>query len=338
MPKISVIVPVYKAEKYIHRCIDSILNQTFTDFECILIDDGSPDNCGKICDEYAKKDNRVIVIHQENRGVSSARNRGIEWAFKNSNSNWISFVDSDDFVDKDFLECFYKAATKNDVEIVCAGLRYMPSKKEIFPAFSIENVMSGIDMIDANPHVSSNAAIPFSVRYFVKKDFLLFNNILFDTNMKYAEDSCFNLRLLLNAKAMICIPNISYNYAARENSATGSYKSSMLEDSEYYYNLKMEAANSLNIGKYEYLNDMATVNIFSWLPSIIENFKNSPDGFCIRNAKKILKANFLQDSIEFKLKNNIINRKLQKIYFLMIRKKCILVYFIWKNCNLDIFV
>lgn len=77
-PKISVIVPVYKVEEYLHRCIDSILSQSFTDFELILVDDGSPDNCGKICDEYAQKDSRVRVFHKPNRGVSSARNLGLD--------------------------------------------------------------------------------------------------------------------------------------------------------------------------------------------------------------------------------------------------------------------
>ena len=95
MPVISVIVPVYKVEKYIHRCIDSILGQTFTDFELILVDDGSPDNCGAICDEYAAKDSRVVVIHQENDGVSSARNAGIDWSFANSDSIWMAFVKID---------------------------------------------------------------------------------------------------------------------------------------------------------------------------------------------------------------------------------------------------
>ena len=90
-PKISVIVPVYKVEEYLHRCVDSILSQSFTDFELILVDDGSPDNCGKICDEYAQKDSRVKVFHKPNGGVSSARNYGLD----NAKGEWIAFVDSE---------------------------------------------------------------------------------------------------------------------------------------------------------------------------------------------------------------------------------------------------
>ena len=86
MSKISVIVPIYNVENYLNRCIDSILAQTFTDFELILVDDGSPDNCGIICDEYAEKDSLIHVIHKENGGLSDARNAGIDWAFEHSNS------------------------------------------------------------------------------------------------------------------------------------------------------------------------------------------------------------------------------------------------------------
>ena len=110
MPAISIIVPVYNTEKYLRRCIDSILAQTFTDFELILIDDGSPDNCGKICDEYARRDNRIHVIHQENGGLSAARNAGIDWAFANSDSEWLTFIDSDDWVHVDFLISLYHLA------------------------------------------------------------------------------------------------------------------------------------------------------------------------------------------------------------------------------------
>lgn len=94
-PKLSVIVPVYKAEKYLHRCVESILTQTFTDFEILLIDDGSPDRSGEICDEYAKKDSRIKVFHKLNGGASDARNVGLD----NAQGEYVCFVDSDDVVD-----------------------------------------------------------------------------------------------------------------------------------------------------------------------------------------------------------------------------------------------
>ena len=102
IPKISVIIPVYNTEKFLHRCIDSILTQTYTDFELLLIDDGSKDSSGSICDEYAEKDSRVRVFHKENGGVSSARNLGLDNAW----GEWITFVDSDDYIEENFLKSF----------------------------------------------------------------------------------------------------------------------------------------------------------------------------------------------------------------------------------------
>ena len=124
MPEVSVIVPVYKVEKYIHRCVDSILGQTFTDFELILVDDGSPDSCPAICDEYATKDSRVHVIHQKNGGLSAARNAGIDWVFDNSASQWLTFIDSDDWVPSRYLELLLDAAKMYAVKISMCWLYY----------------------------------------------------------------------------------------------------------------------------------------------------------------------------------------------------------------------
>lgn len=121
MPRISVVVPVYKVERYLQKCVDSILSQTYKDFELILVDDGSPDNCPAICDEYAAKDKCVHVIHQKNGGLSAARNAGIDWAFANSDSEWITFIDSDDWVHPDMINCLYSSALANAHNLtVCA--------------------------------------------------------------------------------------------------------------------------------------------------------------------------------------------------------------------------
>lgn len=125
---ISVVVPVYKVEKYLNRCVDSILAQTFTDFELILVDDGSPDNCGDICEEYAKKDNRIHVIHQKNGGLSAARNTGIDWAFENSDSKWITFIDSDDWIHPRYLEVLLNAVNDSGLSVSICG--YMQTEGE----------------------------------------------------------------------------------------------------------------------------------------------------------------------------------------------------------------
>ena len=121
MPTISVIVPVYKVEKYLHRCVDSILAQTFTDFELILVDDGSPDGCPQICDEYAEKDPRIKVIHQKNGGLSAARNAGLDRIFENSDSEWVAFIDSDDWVHPEYLERLLFAAKESRTETAVCG-------------------------------------------------------------------------------------------------------------------------------------------------------------------------------------------------------------------------
>lgn len=117
---ITIVVPVYNVEKYLSRCVDSILEQTYTDFELLLVDDGSPDNCGEICDEYAKKDSRIFVVHQNNGGLSAARNTGIDWFYKQNRSDYIAFVDSDDWLHPDYLKILMNGVTENDVKIsVC---------------------------------------------------------------------------------------------------------------------------------------------------------------------------------------------------------------------------
>lgn len=139
-PQISVIVPVYKVEPYLQKCIDSILAQTFRDIEVILVDDGSPDNCPAICDAAAEKDERVRVIHQKNGGLSAARNAGLDIA----RGEWIGFVDSDDYIAPEMYQTLYNTAIKNDAQLALCSYAYVdiqggycatggrPSKKKRF--------------------------------------------------------------------------------------------------------------------------------------------------------------------------------------------------------------
>ena len=121
LPKVSIIVPIYKVEKYLNRCIDSILNQTYKNIEVILVDDGSPDRCGAICDNYSKIDKRIKVIHKKNEGLAEARNAGIKIA----TGEYISFVDSDDFINKNMYKVLYENAIKYDADISMCQFKYI---------------------------------------------------------------------------------------------------------------------------------------------------------------------------------------------------------------------
>ena len=127
MTKISVVVPVYKVEKYLDKCVESILSQSFEDFELILVDDGSPDNCPRMCDAWAEKDSRIKVIHKENGGLSNARNVGVAAA----QAGYIAFVDSDDWVEQDFLKTLYEAALYYGADMVQCNYQTVPENGTI---------------------------------------------------------------------------------------------------------------------------------------------------------------------------------------------------------------
>ena len=119
IPKFSIVVPVYKVEAYLERCLGSLISQTLTDIEIILVDDGSPDNCPRICDQYAKKDSRIKVIHQKNAGVSAARNKGLEYA----TGEWILFCDSDDWMEANACEVLYQTGIEKNVDSVVGDIK-----------------------------------------------------------------------------------------------------------------------------------------------------------------------------------------------------------------------
>lgn len=186
MPEISIIVPVYKVEKYLHRCADSILAQTFTDFELILVDDGSPDNCGAICDEYAAKDNRVRVIHKANGGVSSARNVGLDAAI----GKYIMFCDSDDWTEPFWVEELYKTAEEHPDMCVVANMWSVTGEEEICkPIGKTETSKTAKTYYE----IWENGVSPYTPNKIYRRDIIESNRLRFDPAIKLSEDLAFNL-------------------------------------------------------------------------------------------------------------------------------------------------
>ena len=202
MPKVSIIVPVYNTEKYLARCIDSILAQTFTDFELILVNDGSKDNSGKICDEYAQKDSRIVVIHKENGGVSSARNKGIDVA----QGEWISFVDSDDWISSDFLSSF-----TYDADLMICGIELFGTKhsQQIPDSQHLQNTTEIYTWLASNCH---RGYVPSPWAKVFKTSIIQNNNIAFNTSIIRGEDAIFNFDYIQYCDSIKLFNIASYHY------------------------------------------------------------------------------------------------------------------------------
>ena len=212
-PVISIIIPVYNSERYIHRCIDSVLRQTFPDYELILVDDGSSDLSGEICDSYANKDIRIKVIHQINSGVSSARNTGIAMA----KGKYITFCDSDDELWPDYLAVMNNAP--EDEEMVIAGWQYIDEKgKEIFASHGYERD----DQIPVNRKSVEELIIDEKTDYAWAKRFLSNkireNQIRFDETESFGEDTLFVFKYLCCCHSVSIKKNIIYSYRYHDGS------------------------------------------------------------------------------------------------------------------------
>lgn len=207
---VSIIIPVYNVAPFLNECIASLVSQTYTEWEAILIDDGSTDGSSEICDNWCEKDARIKVIHQSNNGVSTARNKGIDAA----SGEYITFVDSDDYVDANYLLEMINTANKNACDIVVSGVRqvftngekktYTPDTKCTF-TLDAENT---VHFVTLNERYLLYA--PYSKLYHC--DIIKSNNISFKENISYGEDLLFNYDYLNHTKNIACTTQANYNY------------------------------------------------------------------------------------------------------------------------------
>ena len=206
MPQVSAIVPVYQAQKYIRYCIESILVQTFSDFELILVDDGSTDLSGNICDQYAQKDSRIRVIHMKNKGAAAARNRGLDAAV----GNYIIFVDSDDYVEQDMFLKLYETIRSGVYDLVVCGFMnvYEDSEKNFGVSLS-EKTITGKDVFIhfKNSKNYGMWTVVWNKIYSAE----LLKQIRFPEG-KFFEDEFFSDQLYLRCKKIHVIPDVLYNY------------------------------------------------------------------------------------------------------------------------------
>lgn len=208
-PKVSVIVPVYNVEPYLCECLDSVKNQTLRDIEIICVDDGSPDNCGRILDEYAKEDERFIIIHQENKGLPMARQAGMDVA----RGEYMKHVDSDDYLDVEALEICYNEAKKDDVDILVHGAyAFNQDKQRIVRQFPYQLI--------TDQQFSTFGAAVWNKLY--KSEFIRKNNFNYYGAANIGEDQYFNMQCVPLAQKIKTILNMLYYYRKHNSSMLAS--------------------------------------------------------------------------------------------------------------------
>lgn len=322
-PKISVIIPVYNVEKYLNKCIDSVLNQTYKDFELILVDDGSPDKSGKICDDYAKKDKKIKVLHTENSGASKARNNGLSIA----QGEFITFLDSDDYWEKDFL---YNAISKiGNTDIYISGIKFFGGKdnREFISSFSGEITVKELYERVFYDIPQINLCGPCCKLFKLKiiKD----KNITFDPLIRCGEDTDFNLSYARFARTAYIDNQSYYNYYR------GNLESLFSSYNPHYY-LDHVKVNDKWLKHIEDLNcSTATIENFkrTYVNALIGNLHMV---FSMSRSKKEKKQIIRLLSKDKTIKSKIKVKGKNAIIKWLLKTKCLrLVYFIysWHYCK-----
>ncbi|MBD5397981.1 glycosyltransferase [bacterium] len=249
--KVSIIIPVYKVEKYIHNCMGTILSQTLKDIEVILVDDGSPDNCGKICDDYAKQDSRVKVIHQTNGRQGKARNNGALIA----KGEYIGFVDSDDWIFPDMYRELYEKAKKTDADIVmcdysrCRFVGDKISKKSKIDKVFLEKEVFDVGTLSNIPSRKSFFCVAVCWNKIFKRDFYL-KNIKFPENMIF-EDTPVMFSAFMKAKRISVVNKKLYCYRITNQNSSSLSKDSRVLDLFKSVNLTLDNLEYLDYNHFQ---------------------------------------------------------------------------------------
>ena len=301
---ISIIVPVYKVEKYLEKCVNSILKQTYTNLEIILVDDGSPDKCGQLCDELAKIDDRIKVFHKENGGLSDARNYGVERA----NGEYIGFVDSDDYIHECMYEELYKAIKKSGTSIAECGVTRV-YKNTLRPHYEGEDYFLVLDREGYLKEYLENKRLYGSAWCkLIHRD--LAKKIKFPTGKIY-EDAFYTLELLKTVDKYTLISGNYYYYYIRENSiTTRSFSSKDMDYIEIMNEIEDYTLANFPIFKEQLLVRLtfAYISIFNQLLEV-DNYKR-------KSEYKILK-NKLKDNYFKVLSNKKAPKNLKAAMFLL---------------------
>lgn len=337
MPKVSIIVPIYNVEKYLDRCMQSLFDQTLKDIEIILVDDGSPDNCPKMCDEYAKKDSRVKVIHKKNAGLGYARNSGLDIA----TGEFVGFVDSDDYVCTKMYEELYTKAIDHKVDGVLCSY-YNESNGHLRKA-NIDRLSDKERSLDACPTYITEVigGLPnekyrqhhgYSVwKMIFSNEVIQKNNIRFKSEREFvSEDILFQLDFSLHASKLFIYPEAMYYYCANEGSLTKRYDYTRFDREILLYQKIGEIIKNSRRDMPDIELRMSRLLMYKAFYSVCDTIKYLPYMESIKQLNKIVDNTTLHDVLAT-YPIWVLPSMSQKVFYYLLRFKCVnLVYFFYK--------
>lgn len=312
---VSVIVPVYNVEEYLDRCIQSIVKQTYKNLEIILVDDGSPDSCPQMCDEWAERDNRIKIIHKENGGVSSARNSALDIA----KGEYIAFVDSDDYAENNFISNLLNGFTNENVGISICGL--FNNGKKVMPESEVI-----VDSAEASVMLFNIKDYPYFEGYIwnkmYKKEVIDENHLRFDNPLRMCEDTLFNFEYLKHIDNVSFVPSAEYHYCYRSDSVMS------VKPIQNDFDMVPLIDKFLNESNDEKLSDMIAVWSFKYWIKAIDDHIVSKKGmdYYINSIKKIKKYKNV-------LLKSSYTTKVEKLFIILINNFK-LIYFVFKKIRL----
>ncbi len=317
MPKVSVVVPVYNVEKHLNRCIDSIINQTYEDFELILIDDGSSDNSGAICDQYSQKDNRIRVMHKENGGASLARNCGID----NANGKFVMFVDSDDYIGHEMLKTHIDLM-ENDVDLTVTSLDVVDNGKT--RKYCMPNKIYTVQQYfeDMGKKVYSELCASSPCCKFFRKSILEKYGIKYNTNMSLGEDTCFNTEYLKYCKKIVSSENVLYHYTKEnDDSLFSRFQENTYKNVKKAFEHRIATLKQVGTSE-ETINNFTVMYIEYMLENAIKSVKKGTKLQAIAYMRQVNRDEYLHKKIA-----NISNSKLRLLGKILQKEKCIIVIY-----------
>jgi glycosyltransferase involved in cell wall biosynthesis len=327
-PIISIIIPMFNSGAYIERTLKSVLSQTFSNYEVLVIDDGSNDGSYSLVQSYIKTENRVKIIRQPRLGVSSARNKGLEM----SNGEYIVFVDADDYIKNDFLENMYISITKHNVEIVVCNYAEYRNKKLYNDILDIKaNYIFHIDNKHAFFANYISGELKNKIAYSVcnkiyKKEIISLNKINFDESLKMSEDLIFNIKYFSVINNILFIKETYYCYNINVNSSIHKLSNQIFKDYQFNYDVFVETTKSLvNKNTFEKVKASYLLDVFNGIMyRIIINADKIKD--VNKYLKMVYSSNLLASLKKQKLKNISHMRRL--LYFTLLNNKRNLLSFL----------